>query len=176
MKFEQLNLVMNEYAKYVIQQSKSNLTKDNKGGGALYNSLNYKVIEDNQAMLVEFMMEDYGVYVDRGVKGVNSTYPETAKAKSPFQYGSGTGIKGGLTKGIDEWLKKKKLRWRDDLGRFMTYKSMRYLIVKKIYFQGLKANTFFSRPFKAGVDKYELKLSKAFAADIESQMVYSQTQ
>ena len=96
MKFKQLESVMNDYAKYVIQQSKSNLTKNKKGGGALYNSLDYKVIEDNQAMLVEFMMEDYGVYVDRGVKGVNSTYPETAKAKSPFQYGSGTGIKGGL--------------------------------------------------------------------------------
>ena len=176
MEFNNLEAVMTQYAKYVIQQSRSRLTKDDKGGGDLYNSLSYNLLEDDQAMLVEFMMEDYGAFVDRGVKGKTSTYPQTSAALSPFQYGSGTGPKGGLTKGIDKWLKKKNFRWRDDLGRFISFKSMRYLIVKKIYFQGLKANTFFSRPFKAGVDKYELKLSKAFAADIESQMVYGQTQ
>ena len=73
---KQLEAVMTRYAKYVIQQSKSNLTKDKKGGGDLYNSLKYKIVEDDTAMLVEFLMEDYGAFVDRGVKGVNSTYPE----------------------------------------------------------------------------------------------------
>ena len=167
---------MTDYAKYVIQQSKSNLTKKDKGGGDLYNSLKYQILEDDTAILVEFMMQDYGIYVDEGVKGVNSTYPETRAAQSnmlkKFQYGSGTGPKGGLNKGIDKWLKKKNFRWRDDLGRFISFKSMRYLIVKKIYFQGLKATTFFSRPFNAGVKKYELKLAKAFVSDIESQMVF----
>jgi len=34
-----LEAVMNQYAKYVIQQSRTRLTKDDKGGGNLYNSL-----------------------------------------------------------------------------------------------------------------------------------------
>ena len=172
---KQLEAVMTRYAKYVIQQSKSNLTKDKKGGGDLYNSLKYKIVEDDTAMLVEFLMEDYGAFVDRGVKGVNSTYPESAL--SPFKYGSGTGPKGGLTKGIDKWLRQKKFQWKDKkTGKFMSYKSMRYLIVKKIYFQGIRADMFFTKPFRAGVSKYELEMAKAFTADIESQMVFGQKQ
>ena len=31
--------VLNKYADYVVATSKSNLTKDKKGGGALYNSI-----------------------------------------------------------------------------------------------------------------------------------------
>jgi hypothetical protein len=174
MEFNNLEAVMTKYAKYVIQQSRSNLTKDDKGSGNLYNSLSYGLVEDDEAMLVEFMMEDYGAFVDRGVKGKTSTYPETSAALSQFQYGSGTGKKGGLTKGIDKWLRKKRFQWRDKKGRFMSYKSMRYLIVKSIYNKGLKANLFFSKPFKAGINKYELSMAKAFVADIESQMVFGE--
>jgi hypothetical protein len=169
-----LEAVMNQYAKYVIQQSRTRLTKDDKGGGNLYNSLSYQLMEDDQAMLVEFMMADYGAFVDRGVKGKTSTYPETRSALSPFQYGSGTGKKGGLTKGIDKWLRKKRFQFRDKKGRFMSYDSMRYLIVKSIYNKGLRANLFFSKPFKAGIEKYELNMAKAFAEDIRSQMVFTE--
>ena len=169
-----LEAVMNQYAKYVIQQSRTRLTKDDKGGGNLYNSLSYQLMEDDQAMLVEFMMADYGAFVDRGVKGKTSTYPETRSALSPFQYGSGTGKKGGLTKGIDKWLRKKRFQCRDKKGRFMSYDSMRYLIVKSIYNKGLRANLFFSKPFKAGIEKYELNMAKAFAEDIRSQMVFTE--
>ena len=165
---------MNQYAKYVIQQSRTRLTKDDKGGGNLYNSLSYQLMEDDQAMLVEFMMADYGAFVDRGVKGKTSTYPETRSALSPFQYGSGTGKKGGLTKGIDKWLRNKRFQWRDKNGRVMSYDSMRYLIVKSIYNKGLRANLFFSKPFKAGIEKYELNMAKAFAEDIRSQMVFTE--
>ncbi len=171
---ENLEAVMNQYAKYVIQQSRTRLTKDDKGGGNLYNSLSYQLMEDDQAMLVEFMMADYGAFVDRGVKGKTSTYPETRSALSPFQYGSGTGKKGGLTKGIDKWLRKKRFQFRDKKGRFMSYDSMRYLIVKSIYNKGLRANLFFSKPFKAGIEKYELNMAKAFAEDIRSQMVFTE--
>ena len=174
MEFNNLEAVMTQYAKYVIQQSRSRLTKDDKGGGDLYNSLSYNLLEDDQAMLVEFMMEDYGAFVDRGVKGKTSTYPQTSAALSPFQYGSGTGPKGGLTKGIDKWLRKKRFQWRDKKGKFMSYQSMRYLIVKSIYNKGLKANLFFTKPFEAGIQKYELDMGKAFAEDIRSQMVFTE--
>ena len=118
-------------------------------------------------------MENYGAFVDKGVKGVNSTYPETRAAMSTFQYGSGTGPKGGLTKGIDSWLRQKKFRWRDEIGRFLSYKSMRYLIVRKIYFQGLRANMFFSKPLAAGLIKYNKDIIDGFVKDINSQIGFA---
>ena len=43
MKFKNVDEIVTKYAKYVVQQSKSNLTKDKKGGGDLYNSVSYKI-------------------------------------------------------------------------------------------------------------------------------------
>jgi len=171
MKFKNVDEIVTKYAKYVVQQSKSNLTKDKKGGGNLYNSVSYKIEKSQDDFLLDFLMEDYGAFVDRGVKGKTSTYPETSAALSKFQYGSGTGQKGGLTKGINAWLKKKRFQFRDKQGRFMSYESMTYLIARSIYNKGLKANLFFTKPFEAGLKRLPDDLIKGFALDIEDAII-----
>jgi len=171
MKFKNVDEIVTKYAKYVVQQSKSNLTKDKKGGGNLYNSVSYKIEKSQDDFLLDFLMEDYGVFVDKGVKGKTSTYPETSAALSKFQYGSGTGPKGGLTKGINAWLKKKRFQFRDKQGRFMSYESMTYLISRSIYNKGLKANLFFTKPFEAGLKRLPDDLIKGFALDIEDAII-----
>ena len=178
MQFKNVDEILNKYGKYVVQQSRSNLTKDKKGGGDLYNSISYVVDKSQDDFLLEFLMEDYGVFVDKGVKGKTSTYPETNAALSKFQYGSGTGQKGGLTKALYNpetkkgWIKKKKFQWRDKkTGRFLSYESMSYLIARSIYNKGLKANLFFTKPFEAGLKRLPDDLSKAFVLDIEDGII-----
>lgn len=171
MTFKNVDEVVNKYGKYVVQQSKSNLTKDKKGGGDLYNSVSYKIEKSQDDFLLEFLMEDYGAFVDRGVKGKTSTYPQTSAALSKFQYGSGTGPKGGLTKGIRKWLQKKRFQFRDKKGRFMSYESMTFLISRSIYNKGLKANLFFTKPFEAGLKRLPDDLIKGFALDIENAII-----
>ena len=171
MNFKNVDEVVNKYGKYVVQQSKSNLTKDKKGGGDLYNSVSYKIDKSQDDFLLEFLMEDYGAFVDRGVKGKTSTYPQTSAALSKFQYGSGTGPKGGLTKGIRKWLQKKRFQFRDKKGRFMSYESMTYLISRSIYNKGLKANLFFTKPFEAGLKRLPDDLIKGFELDIENAII-----
>ena len=178
MKFKNVDEIVTKYAKYVVQQSKSNLTKDKKGGGNLYNSVSYKIEKSQDDFLLDFLMEDYGAFVDRGVKGKTSTYPETSAALSKFQYGSGTGPKGGLTKALynpetkSGWIKKKKFQWRDKkTGRFLSYESMSYLIARSIYNKGLKANLFFTKPFEAGLKRLPDDLSKAFVLDVEDGII-----
>jgi len=171
MQFKNVDEIVTKYAKYVVQQSKSNLTKDKKGGGDLYNSVSYKIEKSQDDFLLDFLMEDYGAFVDRGVKGKTSTYPETSAALSKFQYGSGTGPKGGLTKGINTWLKKKRFQFRDKQGRFMSYESMTYLISRSIYNKGLKANLFFTKPFEAGLKRLPDDLIKGFALDVEDAII-----
>jgi len=178
MQFKNVDEILNKYGKYVVQQSKSNLTKDKKGGGDLYNSVSYVIDKSQDDFLLEFLMEDYGPFVDKGVKGKTSTYPETSAALSKFQYGSGTGPKGGLTKALynpetkSGWIKKKKFQWRDKkTGRFLSYESMSYLIARSIYTKGLKANLFFTKPFEAGLKRLPDDLSKAFVLDIEDGII-----
>jgi len=171
MKFKNVDEVLTKYAKYVVQQSRSNLTRDEKGGGPLYNSVSYKIDKSQDDFLLDFLMEDYGKFVDKGVKGKASTYPETSAALSKFQYGSGTGKKGGLTKGIAKWVRKKKFQFRDKQGRFMSYDSMTFLIARSIYNKGLRANLFFTKPFEAGLRKLPEDLIMSFALDIEDAII-----
>ena len=171
MEFKNVDDVLNQYAKYVIDGAKKNLVDDRKSRGSLYNSLSYTYEKSQDEFLLDFLMEDYGIFVDKGVKGKTSTYPETSAALSKFQYGSGTGKKGGLTEGINEWMKKKRFQWRDKKGRFMSYESMSYIIARSIYNKGLKANLFFSKPFEAGLKNLPKQLTDAFSLDIENAII-----
>ena len=184
MEFNNIENVINSYGKYVIQQSKSNLTKSKKGDGALYNSLQFKIVQDNQAVIVEFLMEDYGMFVDEGVKGKNPSLVDSSNTgrkgiqKAPlskFKYKS----KRPPLDMLVAWAKRKNIRFRVKKGSSAggqfkkgSYRSMGFWLQKSIYAQGLKPTYFFSKPFKSGIKKYELELEKAFVKDIESQMIY----
>ena len=152
---------LNKYAKYVIQQSRSNLTKKgNKASGALYKSLGYEITEDS----ISFTGEDYGVFQDQGVKGKNAYYSDSAS--SPFRFGTGTGKKGGLTQGIAKWIKQKGIKGRDKkTGRFITDKSLTFLISRSIYDKGIRATMFFTKPFEAGLVKFGNSIVEGYIED-----------
>ena len=183
MKLNNVDDVLQAFAQYVVDASKDNLKNDvnkfggNKAGGDLDNSISYTFDKSKDLFLLDFLMEDYGTFVDKGVRGKTSTYPETKSALSKYQYGSGTGEKGGLTKALynpetkSGWLKKKRFQFRDKKGRFMSYESMSFLIARSIYNKGLKANLFFTRPFELGLENLPKQLTDAFSLDIENAII-----
>ena len=77
--FEESKKELKIFADYVIQQSRSNLSRDrgNKkypnrnDTGKLYKSLSYDIEVEKGALLVQFFMEDYGEFVDECVRGAN---------------------------------------------------------------------------------------------------------
>jgi hypothetical protein len=184
MEFEEVNKVLTDYARYVVQQSKTNLTKSGKGDGALYNSISFEIVEDNTAAIVEFWMEDYGAFVDEGVKGadpslVNSSVTgRMGKQKAPYSKFSYKSKKPPLDMLIS-WAKKKNIRFRvkkglKGAGQFKkgSYRSMGFWLQKSIFAQGIAPTYFFSKPFEKGIVKYELEMQKAFLKDIESNMIF----
>ena len=171
MDFKNVDEVLNAYAEYVVDSAKKNLVDERKSLGDLYKSVSYKYEKSQNLFLLDFLMEDYGTFVDKGVKGKTSTYPETSAALSQFQYGSGNFPKGGLTEGIKGWLEKKRFQWRDKKGKFMSYDTMTYLISRSIYNKGLKANLFFTTPFELGLQNLPKQLTDAFSLDIENAII-----
>ena len=171
MDFKNVDEVLNAYAEYVVDSAKKNLVDERKSLGDLYKSVSYKYEKSQDLFLLDFLMEDYGTFVDKGVRGKTSTYPETAAALSQFQYGSGNFPKGGLRDGIKGWLEKKRFQWRDKKGKFMSYDTMTYLISRSIYNKGLKANLFFTTPFELGLQKLPKQLTDAFSLDIENAII-----
>jgi hypothetical protein len=139
---------LNKFAKYVIQQSRSNLSKSDKNvSKELYNSLGYNVEVTSKGAELGFSMEQYGEFQDKGVRGKSSS----AKApNSPFRFGSGTGKKGGLTNSIDKWVRRRGIQFKDrKSGRFLSYQSTAFLISRSIYQKGIKPSLFFTKPFVA---------------------------
>jgi len=153
---------------YVIQQSRSNLSKSGHNNTkGLYNSIKGEVVTDKGFTIVGFSMDDYGQFVDKGVKGKTSS----AKApNSPYKFGTGSGKKGGLTQGINKWVRQKGFQFKDKKsGRFLSYDSTAYLITRSIFNKGIKPSLFFTKPFEAGYKKYiDVDLLKAFGQDVET--------
>jgi hypothetical protein len=87
---------LNDFAKYVIQQSRSNLSKQGKNvNKSLYNSLDADIEVSANSFRIAFLMEDYGVFQDKGVSGTKKKY------NTPFSYKS----KRPPLKPIEDWVK-----------------------------------------------------------------------
>lgn len=158
---------LNKFGKFVVQQSRSNLSKKGKKDTSkLYNSIAYDLNVSKNSFSLSFKMEDYGDFIDKGVKGVSSS----AKApKSPYKFGTGTGKKGGLTNGVDGWVQRKRIQFKDrKTGKFMTYKQTAFLIRNSIWKKGIETTNFFTRPFELGFNKLPDDLVKAYGLEIEN--------
>lgn len=172
METPKLETTLQGFIKYVIQQSRSNLTKQDKNvSKALYNSLvgDYKVM--SRSFEMSFQMEEYGQYLDKGVKGKFSS----AKApNSPFQFGSGRGKKGGLSSGIEKWVAKRRFQFKDrETGKFLSYKQTAALITRSIYMKGTKPTEFFSKPFEMAFKRLPEDIIEAYGIDVENFLKYT---
>lgn len=158
-KFEQ---ALEKYAKYVIKESRANLTrKGQKSSGKLYQSLGYKI----QGSKIKFEGEEYGLYQDQGVRGAESYYADKATSGSPFKYKQHPSSDGPFVKSLSKWIKQKGIRGRDKKGRFITNQSLSYLIARSIYKKGIRATLFFTKPFERGQELYGEEWAAAFVED-----------
>jgi hypothetical protein len=161
---------LNEFAKYVIQQSKANLTKQKKNDSKnLYNSLDYELNVTKSAFSLEFFMADYGAFIDEGVHGSKSSYIETANSRFEF---SGR-FKTIPTSSIDKWTVTKGIAPRDEKGRFINRQSLKYIIAKSIYEKGIKASFFFTKPFEKAFINLPADVVEAFALDIDDLLEFT---
>jgi hypothetical protein len=175
-----VNEELNRFAKYVITQSKANLTRAKKGGGSLYKSLDSNVKVSKNSFELSFLMEEYGVFQDKGVKGKDpSKVSPNAKItgqqapNSKYKFGSGkVGKYKEFVLSIEKWAKKKNVRLRDSKGRFTkgNYKTISHIIAGNIYNRGIKPSLFFTKPFEKAFKNIDKDLIKAYKLDIEQLM------
>ena len=158
--------VLNEFKKFVVQQSRSRLTKGRKKYGSyndtkkLYNSIKGEVsVIKNNAFSLSFFMEDYGKFQDKGVSGTEKKYD------TPYSYKS----KMPPVKPLADWAKAKGLKLRDSKGRFQKggYMTLGFLIARSIQRKGIKPSLFFTKPFEQGFKKLPDELLEAYGLDVE---------
>ena len=164
------------FNEFVIKEAKQNLMKGGQHGTnnvskKLSDSLKAQTKVNPNSISNYIEMEDYGKFLDLGVKGKVSSQ---RAPNSPFKYGSGKGKPGGLTEGIRGWVKARRFQFRKrdadgkSTGKFMSYEQTAQLITRSIYLKGTKPTLFFSKPFAKGFESLPEELIKAYGLDIES--------
>jgi hypothetical protein len=179
MQLEETRDALNKFAKYVIQQSRSNLSKSGKNvSKELYNSLGYDLNVSKNSFSLSILMEDYGLFQDKGVKGKDpSKVSKNAKIKgqqapnSPYKFGSGnySGQWSSFVGKLEVWAKRKNIRLRDEKGRFKrgNYKTIAQVIASNIYNRGIKPSMFFTTPFQKAFKDLPEELILSFGLDLE---------
>ena len=137
---------LDKFGKYLVKEARKNLTRKKKNNTkGLYKSLDYEVKEMPNSINFDFLMEEYGEWVDKGRKA----------GKMP------------PVSAIEKWVSQRKIQFRDNKGRFETYKTTAFLIARSIGKRGIPATHFYSRPFKLGFNRLPPELTQAYALDLE---------
>jgi hypothetical protein len=147
---------MTEYGKQVTDEMKTrllNAKRTYKSGtfsvgintGSLFYSLKYRTGENDNEFFVTFFMNEYGQYVDKGVR----PQPKYLKGK-----GSG---RSNFISALKKWCKKKGL----DEG-------MAFPIRRNIWKFGIKPTNFFTIPTTRRQKQFEQMVAKNMAKDIDN--------
>ena len=166
MEFKKTQEALEAFKKFVIQQARTRLSKNNKNiSKKLYDSLDGIIKVTPNAIQVQFLMEEYGLYQDKGVSGTEKKY------NTPYSYKS----KMPPIKPLAEWAKAKNIRLRDEQGKYKkgNYNTIGYLIARSIYRKVIKPSLFFTKPFEQGFKKLPEELAKTFALDIDDFLAYT---
>ena len=98
------------FKNYVIKESRRNLTNLKKNSSKkLYNSLRGEAKAMPNSFSMDFFMEDYGHFQDKGVSGVEKKYD------TPYNYTT----KMPPTRALDKWIVRKGIAPRGKNGKFI---------------------------------------------------------
>jgi hypothetical protein len=162
-----LERYLNSFGKSVVNKSKGILKRKKKVvSSELLNSISYKLQKNTNGYTVQFFMADYGTFIDKGVSGTNQkrtyvTY-EGKREKSPYAYTT----KRPPMSVLDKWIVRRGIAPRDEKGRFVSRKSLQYLIARKIFTQGIEGISFFQKPLQLGMNDFYDQVGNAIKEDI----------
>jgi hypothetical protein len=160
--------VLTRFAEDVIHQAQVNKLS------AVAQSLEYDLEVGPNSFSLEFKALPYADFVDQGVKGKDSS----AKApSSPYRFGSGShkGTGKQFEESINDWIRRRGLRLRDENGKFVKggRKTLSFLIRRSIYTKGLRPSLFFTKAFEQYFPTLPPELTEAYALDAEEMIEYT---
>ena len=169
MEHKNLERYLNSFGKQVVNRAKAGLGKEKGGGTALAGSIRYELTKEFD---VEFFMNSYGEFLDKGVSGTkvkrSFTNQENQDEKSPFSYTT----KGPPIDILSKWIKMKGIKPKGlgtgrskNTGQFVS--GFAYLISRKIKRDGIKALSFFQKPMRLAMKNFDFLYGQALRQDIE---------
>ena len=174
LRYESIERFLESYAKYIIRQGQSILSK-HSATGILSDSLDFTIFKTDEGYEIRFTAAAYGDFRDKGVSGnISKRYYYSVDGKrkiSPYRYTSKQPPVNRLVdwislKGIQGRYKKGDTKGRG--GRFMKKQTLAYLIARSIKSKGIKALSFYSQPISYSFSRFQTELAQNFAKDIQA--------
>jgi hypothetical protein len=185
--FKKTDIVFENFAGKVVKQARKNLKKKGKvNSGTLFKSIRATAIQEPRlGFELMFLSTDYGDFINEGVQGKGG-FKGSGRAKgigSPYRFGSGKfgGTWQRFRSKISTWVKQKGIQGRDKgytkkdgtkvkgTGKFISNKTLTFLIQRSIYQKGLERTLFFDSAFDRFYNKSFInKAENAYAADVET--------
>lgn len=163
---EETKKALDKFRKNVVKQARQNAQKKSSTGN-LAKSITSKLNVHKQSFSLEFLLAKsnkgapYGSFIDKGVSGTEKRYSGT-------DYSYKKGGKKPPASAFEGWIKKKGLKGRDKkTGRFITHKSLSFILASHIYKKGIKPSLYFTKPFEKEFKKLPDTLLESFGLDVE---------
>ena len=159
---EETHKSLDAFRKQVVKQARRNAQRFSSSGD-LAKSLTSRLNVSKNSFSLEFLMEEYGNYQDKGVSGKNKKY------NTPYKYTN----KMPPSKALDKWTIRKGIAPRDKEGKFLSRKSLTFLIARSIFKNGIKPTLFFTKPFEKEFKKLPDTVLTAYGLDVEEFLEYT---
>jgi hypothetical protein len=151
-KAENTKFALDKFGKYLVAESRKNLSRKRPPHGrsinntkTLYNSLAYEAKVNPRSIEFDFLMAEYGEWVDKGRK----------KGKMP-PFGS-----------IYAWVARRKIQFKDTkTKKFLSYSETASMVMLKIKNKGIDPTNFYTRPFQLGFAKLPDEIRQAYELDV----------
>lgn len=148
--FKHTNAVLDEFAKTIISEYRSELEADNNSNGELYKTLSYTVSKGTSDWVVSISLADYWKYVEYGRR----------PGKMP------------PVSAIENWIKVKQIlphsiQLKSGKTVIPTVPQLSFLIARKIGRDGTQGKHYFENAFEKVKRDFLTKIAEAVQQDIK---------
>lgn len=154
----------------VVKGARKELVRQDKNASkSLSKSLDFKVKVSKNSFQFDFLMEDYGEFIDKGVHGVGGTKADGSKWKkkkvvgSKFRYTN----KRPPTQAFNGWTIRRGIAPRSKGGQFTSRKGLLFAIANSVYHTGLETTNFLTKPFNKAFKTFPQDIAEAFGLEAE---------
>lgn len=168
--------LLDRFGGEVVKGAQTELKKQKKdASGALSKSLSYESKANKNSFSLDIYMEEYGIYVDQGVKGVGGTKADGTRWRKKLVFGSKFKYKKlkPPIMAFNGWTIRKGIAPRSSGGQFQKRRGLLYAIAKSVYHTGIETTHFFTKPFEDNYKDLPDDLIEAYALDVEDLLEFS---
>jgi len=157
--FERLDKALHDFAKGVVKQARGNLTREKANASrTLWSSIRFK-IKNN---VLDFFMEYYGAFLDKGVTGTGNLWLSKKKSM-PVPYNKSEADPEFAFKSSKKAIGGDLKSWLNIRGIELKYE---FPIRKSIHAKGIRPRRFFTNAFDQQYNKFDEVIGRAVTNDL----------